>query len=337
MDVSLLHVSTVDEADARLSQLGCHRGGISIMAPKVVFLTIQVHGLLPQAANILKQEMLAKGGEVAVPGGALSLESPRVDCTIAGTLAQYRKLVNSLRDQPFELPHLATDLQTFTELAVEKPHPQQFGSLSRIAIGGLVDCDRDVPGNSDRPSNVIGHAWNLLEERADFLVIEGSDPTLVAQIVQELSRSASCSVCAWTAGQTIPSTRPSFPLVLQQQSGFPESMKAERAVSGPVLAIPQVGTETAFLEELLQASIPSSRLFVTAILHDGASASSDLSRLPRLDAVVLLQEDLARFPVETRAAIMTRFADRGVSVFMTDVPLQLRTLLEASWNDPWSS
>ena len=115
MELSLLHMSTVQQAHDLLNNLGCYPVGADLMAAKAICLVMRVNGLLPQAANILKQEMLAKGGEVAVPAGALRLEAGRVDCIVMGTLTQYARLVDILGQQPFELPDLARRLRVFMQ------------------------------------------------------------------------------------------------------------------------------------------------------------------------------------------------------------------------------
>src|SRR5450756_1928832 len=159
--------------------MGCYPVGAELMAPKAVFLAIRVKRLLPQAANILKQEMLAKGGEAAVPSGALRMEAGRVDCIVMGTLAQYTRLVDILKQQPFELSDLANRLQLFTGLAAARPARTWFGTDADVAIGGLVDCDFRPPGVHDHAANAVARAWNLLEERSDFLVVTGSNNSMV--------------------------------------------------------------------------------------------------------------------------------------------------------------
>src|SRR5450756_114585 len=158
-------MSTAQQAHDLLNGLGCYSAGADIMAAKAVFLVIRVNGLVPQAANILKQEMLAKGGEVAVPSGALRMEAGRVDCIVMGTLAQYTRLVDILKQQPFELADLAKRLQLFTGLAAARPARSWFGTDADAAIGGLVDCDLQPSGVHDHTANAVAHAWTFLWSR----------------------------------------------------------------------------------------------------------------------------------------------------------------------------
>jgi len=61
-------------------------------------------------ANILKQEMLSLGGDVAVARDTLTGKIKKTDCLIMGTLSQYNRLKEKLNNQPFGLSRLAVEL-----------------------------------------------------------------------------------------------------------------------------------------------------------------------------------------------------------------------------------
>ena len=80
------------------------------MAPKAQHFAIKAGPLSAQAAQILKQEMLSKGGEAAVHGQVIKgLSDSHV--VLLGTLAQYRKLLPKLNLQDFQLPQLSKELE----------------------------------------------------------------------------------------------------------------------------------------------------------------------------------------------------------------------------------
>ena len=334
MELSLLHMSTVQQARDLLNALGCFSVGADLMAGKAVFLVMRVNGLLPQAADILKREMLAKGGEVAIPSGALRMEAGRVDCIVMGTLAQYARLVDILKQQPFELSDLAKRLQLFAGLAAARPASGWLGPGGDVAIGGLVDCDLRPPGVHDHAANAVALAWNLLEQRSDFLVVMGSNISMVQDVAQRLVGTAACPVAAW-----VPNGRPitlarAMPVIAQQSCGL-------SGTDGPVLAMCPDEGAAGLIEELVLSGVGAERLFITAMLHHGPSDT--VSRplvpvgLPRLDAVLVRQQDIAMLSMSTRASVLTRLVDRGASVFITDVPRHVGELLTAIREDPWNS
>ncbi|MDP2938246.1 MAG: dihydropteroate synthase [Candidatus Omnitrophota bacterium] len=84
--------------------------GIEIMLPKATSYLVKINSLSNITANILKQEMLSFGGDVAVARGVLTGKARKTDCLIMGNLAQFNQLTKKLNRQPFGLDRLAHDL-----------------------------------------------------------------------------------------------------------------------------------------------------------------------------------------------------------------------------------
>jgi dihydropteroate synthase len=102
-----------DLADARaaLERARVSKAGIDIMDKKALFRVVRVAGVSIRAANILKQEMLARGGEVAISREVYEWHGEQADCLIMGTLAQFERLLPKLRIQPFRLHALADAIE----------------------------------------------------------------------------------------------------------------------------------------------------------------------------------------------------------------------------------
>lgn len=99
------------EIRSALSGIRVSPGGIDIMERKAVFRVVRITGIDVRAANILKQEMLSRGGEVATSREVYELGSAKADCLVMGTFAQFERLLPKLRAQPFGLRGLADSLQ----------------------------------------------------------------------------------------------------------------------------------------------------------------------------------------------------------------------------------
>lgn len=84
--------------------------GIQIMLPKAFSYLIRVNSLSNISANILKQEMLALGGDVAIARGALTGKAKKTDCLLMANLSQFKSLQEKLNRQPFGLDKLAQNL-----------------------------------------------------------------------------------------------------------------------------------------------------------------------------------------------------------------------------------
>ena len=77
--------------------------GIRIMSVKGVTRLIRLKAISSIAANILKQEMLSLGGDVAVSRDTLTGRVKKTDCLLLGSLAQFSSLRQKLQRQPFGL------------------------------------------------------------------------------------------------------------------------------------------------------------------------------------------------------------------------------------------
>lgn len=84
--------------------------GIKIMFPKAITHLVRINSLSCIAANILKQEMLSLGGDVAIARDALTGKIKKTDCLLMGNLSQFNRLNQKLDRQPFGLNRLSQDL-----------------------------------------------------------------------------------------------------------------------------------------------------------------------------------------------------------------------------------
>lgn len=111
MEVELTSFEHADEARQALESMGIDPEGARRLAYKAILRPVVVRGVKGGAANLLKQEMLARGGDTAVPSRAVMHPEELVDVCLLGTLQDYRSLLRYLRATPmFHLPELAEKL-----------------------------------------------------------------------------------------------------------------------------------------------------------------------------------------------------------------------------------
>jgi dihydropteroate synthase len=104
-----------DMADKKvaLKKLGVQSGGVSIMAHKMELLYFYIKDLKAPAANILKQDALSIGADLAVPGGVILCQEPTYDCILIGSRKHIEILSKKELAQPFGLKTLANELTKF--------------------------------------------------------------------------------------------------------------------------------------------------------------------------------------------------------------------------------
>lgn len=96
-----------EEALKAIASVGADDAGCRWMAPKAVHRLVMLDGVPPRQANIIKQEMLGKGGEAAVARGVVDCSVAETRVLLMGTLKQYEAFLAKLEGQPFGLASLA--------------------------------------------------------------------------------------------------------------------------------------------------------------------------------------------------------------------------------------
>jgi len=106
----IISIESQAEAERLQERLGVAPEGIDIMAPMAVSRLVRVAGLDARDANILKQEMLAAGGDCALPEDVYDLAGDAAGALVMGTPAQLMMLAEKLRRHGPGLYHLAAVL-----------------------------------------------------------------------------------------------------------------------------------------------------------------------------------------------------------------------------------
>lgn len=98
--------------EAALASIGAHADSLPIFAHKAEIIPFKLLGVRTPAANIIKQEMLAVGGDAVTPVGAVTCAAKYVDILLLGTLKHYKVLLKKMAQMPyFGIPQAAIDLE----------------------------------------------------------------------------------------------------------------------------------------------------------------------------------------------------------------------------------
>ncbi|WP_410507377.1 dihydropteroate synthase [Methanosarcina hadiensis] len=106
-EVSVLEVKTPQDAGIAMRKIGATRIGSQVMQGKSIHLVLKVKNLTTTEALIIKQEMLARGGDAALARDAVSHETEATDVLVMGTLLQFERLARKLDGQARSLPLIA--------------------------------------------------------------------------------------------------------------------------------------------------------------------------------------------------------------------------------------
>jgi len=155
-------LGSIADKKAALKALGVESGGVGIMAKKMELLYFFIKDLKTPAANILKQDALSIGAELAVPGGVILCEKPAYDCILIGTRKHMELLSKKELAQPFGLKTVATELKKF--LAIKNSSTQIMGVIN-------ANDDSFFEGSRFQKEDAVSKIKQMLADGADMIDI----------------------------------------------------------------------------------------------------------------------------------------------------------------------
>lgn len=189
--VRLLRCDSAEALRGEMQRLGVDPRGIAIMVPKGRFLLLKLEKLGFAAASILKQEMLAKGGEAALSGEIYFGGERTTDVLLMATERTLHRVINVLRVQPLpSLQQLAGELDDALRRNAAPDYPscrigaREFAWGQRTYVMGIINVTPDsFSGDGLIRSEQISmervveaamaQARAFLEQGADILDIGG--------------------------------------------------------------------------------------------------------------------------------------------------------------------
>ncbi|MFW0701707.1 dihydropteroate synthase [Aliarcobacter butzleri] len=123
---------SLNDSKKFFENLGCDSGGISILSKKSKLHTLYIKDLHVGAANILKQDALSIGADLAVPNGVIIAKDKYVNALLIGTTKHFENLAKKELAQPFGLKELAKSLKNYVK---EQNYPTK--------IMGVLNANED--------------------------------------------------------------------------------------------------------------------------------------------------------------------------------------------------
>ena len=166
-----------------MASIGAHPASLPIFAHKSEIVPYKLLGVRTPAANILKQEMLAAGGDAVVPTGCIVNADKYVNVVLLGTLKQYKLVLKKLElMQYFGLKQVAAELQEAVAAALEPAALRttltdgRVLTYDKMCVMGILNITPDSFYEGSRVSalaDVVARAGQMLEQGAQVLDIGG--------------------------------------------------------------------------------------------------------------------------------------------------------------------
>ncbi len=165
-----------------LKNIGVHQASIETFMNKSAILPLKVLKVRTPAANIIKQEMLACGGDCAIHAGCVVCAQDHSDILLLGTKKHYRLLLQKMAMMPyFGLPKIREELQLFLEKAPLKTilADNRVLEYDHVVVMGILNITPDSFYADSRVHSideVINRAGQMLSDGAEILDI-GAEST----------------------------------------------------------------------------------------------------------------------------------------------------------------
>ena len=171
------------DIQATLKELGVDGGGIQILSNKAKIHIVSIKNLHVGAANILKQDALSIGADLAVPRGTVVARTPEVDCLLIATTAQLKLLSKKELVQPFGLRELAHKLAAFISVKMPK----------QVEVMGVINANDDSFYSASRfsYSNVVDKIEQMIEDGVSIIdigAVSSAPNSSIVSAEEELQR-----------------------------------------------------------------------------------------------------------------------------------------------------
>ncbi|MCG3679832.1 dihydropteroate synthase [Aliarcobacter butzleri] len=153
---------SLNDSKRFFENLGCDSGGISILSKKSKLHTLYIKDLHVGAANILKQDALSIGADLAVPNGVIIAKDKYVNALLIGTTKHFENLAKKELAQPFGLKELAKSLKDYVK---EQNYPTK--------IMGVLNANEDSFFKNSRFDNseACQRIEKMIEDGANIIDI----------------------------------------------------------------------------------------------------------------------------------------------------------------------
>ncbi len=195
INARILYINDMHTAKEEIRKIQVDAEAILWLSPKAINVAIKLENISPCYANILKQEMLGKGGDAAVHRGVINCSIENSDVLLMGNLSQYNKLLYKLNTQSGYLKEIGYEIDRVLN-GVEKGKPKHLiCEKFKLPIGektyimGILNATPDSfsdGGNYNSIESAVKRAKEMVEQGADIIDVGGESTRPGHKVVDSL-------------------------------------------------------------------------------------------------------------------------------------------------------
>jgi dihydropteroate synthase len=162
--MKLYRLPTNTDISIYLKSIGVSDEGVRILKDKSTLHKILIKDLNTFAGNILKQDALSIGADLAVPRGTIMCATDTIDALLIATTKQLKLLIKKSKLQPFGLKGLSLELKHYIK---DKNH--------KIKIMGVINANDDSFYSTSRfmGDKAVSKIIKMIDDGADIIDIGG--------------------------------------------------------------------------------------------------------------------------------------------------------------------
>lgn len=162
--MKLYKLSSNSDVMSLFQSLGVTKEGSAILEQKSHLRFIYIKDLKSPAANILKQDALSIGADLAVPKETITCKIPFVDALLIANDKQIKELARKEKAQPFGLKEVAARLNDFV-----------LSKTDDFQVMGVINANEDSFFQESRFSGeqALKHIKTMIEEGATIIDLGG--------------------------------------------------------------------------------------------------------------------------------------------------------------------
>ncbi len=222
-----------------IASIGPDEVGVPKITQKGERYIIKVEGVRTPAANILKQELLARGADGAVSRHTAAVTAPTTAMLIYVNLSQLHSLIRNLKEQPYGLPALGEQLAALLDNLHRPPAPLVCGRYTlplgqRTLVMGILNLTPD----SFSGDGLGGDVEAALQQAREFAA-SGAD---ILDLGAESTRPGSAGV---SADEELARLTPVLRALLDPTRGVPLPLSIDTRKASVIDACLQLGAHIA--------------------------------------------------------------------------------------------
>lgn len=178
-----LEIENLERSASEMERIGVTPAGVKLMAGKHLYHNFKLRDLTPPQGNIIKQEILSIGGDLAVSKGTVGCMVEFTDGILSGTDRQLRRLSAKLKSQPYKLKSVGEALESAldhtragTSTLLTRSLSYTFTPESETFVMGILNVTPDSfsdGGSYPTPDDAVKRGLQMAHEGACWIDVGG--------------------------------------------------------------------------------------------------------------------------------------------------------------------